>query len=130
MEFDAICEKVAGVPYMDAHHGQLIYDYVRATRPACTLELGTAHGVSAGYIAAALDANDHGRLGTVDVARAEYEPGPEMVFGDLGLDHRVAFVRVPNSSYNWMLRGLVAERSDDAGNCEPLYDFAFIAGGL
>lgn len=113
---------------MDAHHGRLIYDHVRQTRPSFVLELGSAQGVSAAYICAALEANDHGRLLSVDIDTASYEPRPPELFARVGLSHRADFVRVPDSSYVWLLREQVASQSDAAGNCEPLYDFVFIDG--
>jgi predicted O-methyltransferase YrrM len=128
MDFERVRAKVDGIPHMDAHHGRLIYEHVRNTRPSLILELGTANGVSAAYMCAALEANDHGRLVTIDIDAARYDPGPETVFAGLRLEHRVDFVRVPDSSYDWHLRGQIAERSDQAGNCEPLYDFIFIDG--
>ena len=67
MGFDAVARAVAGVPFMSPEQGRLVYDHVRATRPDAVLELGTAHGVGAAYLAAALEDNgarppDHGRL--------------------------------------------------------------------
>ena len=128
MDFDQIRRKVDGIPHMSAHHGRVIYDHVRETRPSLILELGSACGVSAAYMSGALDANDHGQLISVDVDRARYEPKPEALLAELGLNHRAEFVRVADSSYNWILRGQVADRSDAAGNCEPLYDFVFVDG--
>ena len=127
-DFEQIRQKVDGVPHMDAHHGRIIYDHVRETKPQLILELGTANGVSAAYMAAALRANGSGRIVTVDIDRMNYDPGPRKVFEGLGFDDIVEFVRVPDSSYDWMLRQQVADRSDDAGNCTPLYDFIFIDG--
>ena len=39
---------------MSPDQGRIVYDHVRATRPAEVLELGTAHGVGAAYLAAGL----------------------------------------------------------------------------
>lgn len=128
MDFDQIRQKVDGIPHMTANHGRVIYEHVREARPSLILELGSACGVSAAYITGALDANDHGRLISVDIDRAKYEPKPEVLLAELGLNHRAEFIRVADSSYNWMLREQVADRSDAAGNCEPLYDFVFIDG--
>jgi predicted O-methyltransferase YrrM len=128
MEFDEIRRKVDGIPHMTAHRGRVIYDHIRTTRPSLTLELGSACGVSAAYMAGALEANDHGRLVSIDVDWATYQPRPETLLGELGLGHRAECIRVADSSYNWMLRGQVADRCDAAGNCEPLYDFVFIDG--
>jgi len=128
MEFDTIRAKIDGIPHMDAHHGRLIYDHVRKSRPSLILELGSAHGVSAAYICAALEANSHGRLVSIDIDRATYEPWPVKLFETLGLSDRAEFIRVPDSSYCWLLRNQIKEQSDAAGNCVPLYDFVFIDG--
>ena len=69
---------------MSPEQGRLVYDHVRATRPDAVLELGTAHGVGAAYLAAALEANAHGRLTTVDFAGAAYDPPPETVLARAG----------------------------------------------
>src|SRR5512132_1858796 len=53
MGFDEVARAVAGVPFMSPEQGRLVYDHVRATRPAEVLELGTAHGVGAAYLATA-----------------------------------------------------------------------------
>jgi len=114
---------------MTAVYGRIIYDHVHNERPASILELGTANGVSAAYMAAALDEISAGQILSVDIDRASYKPGPAELFKGLpGLDAYVEFLRVPDSSYDWFLRGLVAQQSDDAGNCTPLYDLVFIDG--
>lgn len=128
MDYDEVRAKVDGIPHMDAAHGKVIYDHVRAVRPAAILELGTANGVSAAYMAAALEANGTGRITSIDRDVADYQPGPVHVLGSVQLQHRVDLIRVPDSSYDWWLRTRVRERSDGAGNCEPFYDFIFLDG--
>src|SRR5215211_5327344 len=108
---------------MSPEQGRIVYDHVRATRPAELLELGTAHGVGAAYLATALADNGHGRLTTVDFAGAAYDPPPEAVLSRAG----VAVVR-EFSSYTWWLKEQVQARSDRAGNVEPLYDFVYLVG--
>jgi predicted O-methyltransferase YrrM len=48
------------------HHGLTLHVLVRDTRPSSCLELGTCLGISAAYIASALDVNGHGRLTTLE----------------------------------------------------------------
>ena len=48
------------MPFMSPEQGRVVYDHVRATRPAEVLELGTAHGVGAAYIAAGAGGNGAG----------------------------------------------------------------------
>ena len=127
MEFDAVAAAVQGIPFMSPAHGRRVYDHVRRTGAADLLELGTAHGVSAAYMAAALEANGDGRLTTVDHGGAAYDPSPEQVLARVGLSHRVTIVRA-DSSYNWFLKDRIAERSDDSGNCSPVYDFCYLDG--
>ena len=130
MEFEAVAAAVQGVaePHITPAQGRLIYDHVRDTRPEQVLELGTAHGVSAAYIAAALDGNGHGHLTTVDSSQLAWKnPTPAELMERLGLGERVSVDR-SYSTYTWFLKEQVEARSDDAGNCEPLYDFCFLDG--
>ena len=60
MEFEDVVAAVEGVPFMTPVLGRRVYDHIRRTQPEHVLELGTAHGVGAAYMAAALDANGHG----------------------------------------------------------------------
>ena len=57
VRFDAVARAVAGVPFMSPEQGRLVYDHVRETQPDAVLELGTAHGVGAAYLAGALADN-------------------------------------------------------------------------
>jgi predicted O-methyltransferase YrrM len=127
MGFDEVARAVAGVPFMSPEQGRLVYDHVRATHPAEVLELGTAHGVGAAYLAAGLEDNGAGRLTTVDFAGAAYDPPPESVLDRAGVADRVQVVR-EFSSYTWWLKEQVQARSDRAGNVEPLYDFVYLDG--
>lgn len=128
MDFDEVAAAVNGVPVMSVAQGRAIYDHVRETRPEHVLELGTAHGTSACYMAAALDENGSGRITTLDRTVADYQPGPEEVLDRAGLRDYVTLVRRDDSSYDWFLKEQVAERSDESGNCEPLYDLCYLDG--
>jgi predicted O-methyltransferase YrrM len=110
---------------MSADQGRVVFDHVRRTRPREALELGTAHGVGAAYIAAALEPG--ARLTTVDFAAAAYDPAPEDVLGRAGVAHRVEIVRA-FSSYTWWLKDQVQARSDEHGNVEPRFDFVYLDG--
>jgi predicted O-methyltransferase YrrM len=127
MRFEAVAERVEGIPFMPPALGRRVYDQVRSTRPGEVLELGTAHGVSAAYMAAALEANRHGHLTTVDHGAAAYDPSPEEVLKRAGVAHRVTIVR-QHSSYNWFLKQQVEQASDEAGNTTPRYDFCYLDG--
>jgi predicted O-methyltransferase YrrM len=110
---------------MSPDQGRVIGDHVRRTGPREALELGTAHGVGAAYIAAALEPG--ARLTTVDFAGAAYPPAPEDVLARAGVADRVEIVRA-YSSYTWWLKEQVQARSDAHGNVEPRYDFVYLDG--
>ena len=110
---------------MSPDQGRVVFDHVRATRPREALELGTAHGVGAAYIAAALEPG--ARLTTVDFAGAAYDPAPEDVLERAGVRHRVEIMR-EFSSYTWWLKEQVAAASDAHGNVTPRFDFAYLDG--
>lgn len=130
MKLDRIQEAVAGVPVMTAAQGKVIYDHVIATRPEHVLELGTASGVSAAYIAAALDELGRGSVTTLDKAQYLPDPLPELTaFAKVPeLLRYVRFERPDDSSYVWWLLRKIEQRSDAAGNCDALYDFCYLDG--
>jgi len=123
--FDRVADAVAGVPFMSRDQGRLVFDHVVRTRARQVLELGTAHGVGAAYMAAALPAG--GRLTTVDFAGAAYDPAPEAVLARAGVADRVEVVRA-HSSYTWWLKEQVQARTDAHGNVEPYLDFVYLDG--
>jgi predicted O-methyltransferase YrrM len=127
MDFEAVATAVEGIPFMSPVLGRRVYDHIRASRPEQALELGTAHGVSAAYIAAALEANGRGHLTTVDHGGAAYDPAPEQVLAAAGLSDQVTIVRA-HSSYNWYLKEQIEQASDRDGNCEPRFDFCYLDG--
>jgi predicted O-methyltransferase YrrM len=110
---------------MSPEQGRVVFDHVRETRPRDVLELGTAHGVGAAYLAAGLPAGGH--LTTVDFQGAAYDPPPEAVLARAGVTDRVSVVRA-YSTYTWWLKEQVQARSDAAGNCEPAFDFVYLDG--
>jgi predicted O-methyltransferase YrrM len=122
VSFAAVAEAVAGIPFMTPEQGRIVYDHVQRTCARDVLELGTAHGVSAAYLAAA-----GASVTTVDFAGSAYDPAPEEVLARAGVADRVTIVR-EFSSYTWWLKERVAERSDAAGNVAPLYDFVYLDG--
>ena len=130
MKFEDVAEAVRGLPVMTPEQGRIIYDHIRETKPQEALELGTASGVSACYIAAALHENESGHLTTIDRAdlAAGWEPPSNEVIDRAGLTDLVTVLRPDDSSYNWFLKDQIAARSDSAGNCEPLYDFCYLDG--
>ncbi len=128
MEFDAVAAAIRGLPYIDEAEGRRLYDHLRSTGARDVLELGSAHGASAAYMAAALDEGGGGSVTTVDHAEALHDPPPEATLASAGLAHLVRVVRIEDSSYTWWLKDQVEARSDEAGNCEPAYDFCYVDG--
>jgi predicted O-methyltransferase YrrM len=113
---------------MEETSGRRVYEHLVTAKANDVLEIGTAHGVSACYMAAALDEVGGGKVTTLDDVRASFDPDPETVIGKAGLEHRIERVRITDSSYDWWLREMVERQSDAAGNCEPLYDFCYLDG--
>jgi predicted O-methyltransferase YrrM len=126
--FEDVAEAVEGIPYMTRSQGHSIFSHVRSTGATQILELGTAHGVSACYMAAAL--RGPGRVTTVDAERfiRWRNPQPGDTIARAGLGDRIDVVLVDDSSYTWWLKDRVAEHSDRDGNCAGVYDFCYIDG--
>jgi predicted O-methyltransferase YrrM len=120
--FDDVARAVAGVPFMSPAQGRLVYDHVRDSGAHDVLELGTAHGVGAAYMAAA-----GAQVTTVDFAGAAYDPSPETVLARAGVADRVTIVR-EFSTYTWWLKEQIAARADAHGNVEPVFDFVYLDG--
>jgi predicted O-methyltransferase YrrM len=127
VEFDAVATAVRGLPWMSPELGRRVYDHIRSKKATDVLDLGTGHGVSAAYMAAALEANGGGHVTTVDMGGADLDPPPAALLERIGLAHRVTVVH-DHSSYNWFLKERIEERSDAAGNCDPAYDFCYLDG--
>jgi predicted O-methyltransferase YrrM len=127
MEFDAIAKAVRGFRNMTVAQGRRIYDHIRDTGPTEILELGTSYGVSAAYMAAALEANGRGRVTTVDHVRSN-SPDELLSRLDPAVVRRIQLVRIQDSSYNWWLKTLVAARSDHHGNVAGLFDLCYLDG--
>jgi len=120
--FDDVARAIAGVPFMSPAQGRLVHDHIVQTGARDVLELGTAHGVGAAYMAAA-----GARVTTVDFAGAAYDPAPEQVLTRAGVREQVTVVR-EFSSYTWWLKERIAERADAHGNVEPCFDFVYLDG--
>ncbi|MCW2996734.1 MAG: hypothetical protein JWN65_283 [Solirubrobacterales bacterium] len=127
MRFADVADAIEGVPFIDRWHGRALYDHIRQSGARDVLELGTAHGASVSYLAAAVAANGGGTVTTVD--RYHFAgPAPEETLARAGLLDTVKLVRIDHSSYSWWLKNEVQARSDAAGNCEPAYDFCLLDG--
>lgn len=127
MRFHDVADAIVGVPFIDRWHGRALYDHVRQSGARDVLELGTAHGASVSYLAAAVAANGGGSVTTVD--RYHFaSPTPEETLQRAGLLDAVELVRIEYSSYSWWLKNAIQARSDGAGNCEAAYDLCLLDG--
>lgn len=129
MDFATVAKAVEGIPLMPVDLGRRLYDHLVATGSRQVLELGTAHGVSAAYMAAAVESAG-GRVMTVDhmAANRLREPQPQEVIERAGLSQSVDLILVTDSSYTWWLKDQIVARTGADGACAPLYDFAYIDG--
>lgn len=129
MDFESVAGALQGVPVMSPEQGKRVYDHLKETGARDVLELGTAHGVSSCYMAAAVEEMG-GHLTTLDrrVATRELDPQPADVIARAGLDAAITSILIDDSSYNWWLMQKVAGNSDRDGNCSPAYDFVYIDG--
>lgn len=113
---------------MSEHEGRRLYTHLRDSGATEILEIGTFHGVGAAYMAAAVEENGGGSVTTVDTAFWIPDPAPEEVLERAGLGELVDVVQVRDSSYTWWLKQQIESQSDEAGNCTPIYDFAYLDG--
>lgn len=129
MDFSTVAQIVADTPNMTPANARRVYDHLVATDSRKVLELGTAHGVSACYMAAALEASN-GLVTTVDhvVATRLRDPQPAEVIDRVGLGANIDRVLVEDSSYAWWLKDQIAANTDSKGQCQPVYDFVYIDG--
>ena len=128
MRFEEVLAHVDGIPNMSRDRAKRVYEHLQSEGSRDVLELGTAHAVSAAYMAAAVEERG-GSVTTVDhvIATRERDPQPDRVLADAGLTASVNRVLVQDSSYTWWLGQQIAARSV-GGVCTPAYDFVYIDG--
>jgi predicted O-methyltransferase YrrM len=130
MEFEDAARLVDEIPepHIPANRGRVLYDHIRKYRPENLLELGTARGGSAIFMAAALDANGAGRLTSVDSTRWRWrDPTPVEVIGSSGLSDWIVLDK-RFSTYTWYLKTEIEKCLDKAGAVQPKYDLIFLDG--
>jgi predicted O-methyltransferase YrrM len=124
VDLEHLTAALAGIPHMTPERGQEIYAFVRQEQPESVLELGFAYGVSSCYIGAALKANGHGALTTIDQDSArQRQPDIQTLLDQTGLLDWVQPIHTP-TSYTWELMRLI--EGTPAGDWR--FDFAFIDG--
>ncbi len=130
MEFPEAAQIVYGLPLPHTHRkrGRSLYQHIIRNRPEALLELGTARGGSAVFIAAALQANGTGHLTSVDSLRWQRtDPSPHEVLEKAGLRDWVT-LDANYSTYTWFLKTEIEKHLDASGAVEPVYDFIFLDG--
>ncbi|MFJ8934276.1 O-methyltransferase [Streptomyces sp. NPDC102365] len=70
---------------VSADGGRLLYNLVRATKPATVVEFGTSYGISTLHLAAAVRDNGTGRVVTTEMSRTKAESARD-TFAATGLD--------------------------------------------
>jgi predicted O-methyltransferase YrrM len=130
MKFRDAARLVAEIPepHIPASRGRVLYEHIREHQPRALLELGTARGGSAIFMAAALEANGAGHLTSVDSTRWNWRnPTPAEVLGNCGLAHRVTLDK-RFSTYTWFLKSDLEKFRGRNGMVQPEYDFIFLDG--
>jgi predicted O-methyltransferase YrrM len=129
MDFQSAAGILKGIPNMPPDQARRVYKHLIETESLNVLELGTAHGVSACYMAAAVESRG-GRVTTVDhvVATKLRDPQPDDVISRTGLATSIERVLIEDSSYTWWLKEQIVKNSDADGFCRPVYDFVYIDG--
>ena len=130
MEFREAAKVVDGLPLPHTHwrRGRTLYRHIRSNRPEGVLELGTARGGSAVFIAAALQANGTGHLTSVDSLRWQRtDPSPHEVLDQAGL-HDWVTLDATYSTYTWFLKAQIESHLRPSGAVRPAYDLIFLDG--
>ncbi len=124
--FDRVAAAIDGTPVMTREQGGRIWEHAARHRPVDVLDIGTAHGASAAYLAGALAFLGRGRVVTVDSAQFDdRSPAAGMarqLFERVGVADRVEMVRIPHSDYAWWLLDAVRRRD------RPRFDFVYLDG--
>ena len=123
MDFDSVANIVDGHPHMSKRRGREVYDHILEHRSRNILELGTYHGVSTCYLAAAVDELGSGRVTTMDRRGAvRLEPNVHTLLDDCALASTVEVI-MAHRSFTWELKK-VLERPQ-----RPQFDFVFLDAG-
>jgi predicted O-methyltransferase YrrM len=123
MQLAEVSTRVANVPHMTRKQGRTIYEFVLRNKPSRILELGFAHGVSACYMAAALqELGGDRRILTIDTHHAlEREPSIKELLDRCELGHLVTPI-FADTSYTWELMRMLGEQP------QPRFDFVYVDG--
>ena len=122
MDVDRVVKRVDGGPHMRVRRGRQLSEFLLKERPQRMLELGTSHGVSACYMAAAAQ-ECGGHVTSMDRSGIEkLDPNVHELLGDLGLVE-FADIVVADRSFTWELMRILRDEPDRR------FDFCFFDGG-
>jgi len=123
MKYTEVVENVKGLRWMSTAQGKILYDLVTDNNIENVLELGFFHGVSALYMAAALEEKGaDGLITTIDKLNAkELEPNIEYLSYNLGLSAYIKPIYA-HDCYTWELLRLLELKP------RPSFDLIFIDG--
>lgn len=114
-------ERVGDLPWMALEQAVFLTNHLRRNQLSRCLEIGTMHGVSTSYIAAAIQPMN-GSLTTIDLPWTEnLNPSVETLLGDLNLSNTVTVLREKaQAGAGWVMMEWL-EQSDP-----PVIDFCYI----
>lgn len=123
MNFDEVADLVDGVPHMRRPAGRKVYDHVVDHSLRQILELGTYHGISTCYLAAAVHELGGGRVITMDRGVAKnLSPNVIELAERTGLSGVIEPV-FAELSFTWELKKLLEQP------VIPQFDFIFLDAG-
>jgi len=83
---------------VEVETGELLYGFVRRLKPSNILETGTYSGISAAYIALALQRNERGELTTVEIDHFHIDRATKM-WKQIGVEHLITPVNASSLLY-------------------------------
>ncbi|WP_283472127.1 class I SAM-dependent methyltransferase [Methylosinus trichosporium] len=127
MKLSELEPQIASLPATSAKAGAQLYQFVLDNPIYDIVEVGTFHGKSACYMAAALQEKGRGSVTSLDVpVSLTFQPNAETLSQSLGLSDYVKPMRAHFGSH-WLLRHMIANSTVD-GACTHRFDLAFIDG--
>jgi predicted O-methyltransferase YrrM len=127
MKFKEVSTLLDKVPYMSAHKGSVIYRLISSNNITNILELGTAYGTGACYMAAALQEKGTGSVLTIDkTSSRSYSPNVFELIERCGLQGYIEPL-LSESSYTWELMKIIEQHTVE-NVCIPIFDLCYIDG--
>lgn len=92
--------------------GQVLYAYIRATKPKRVIEIGTSEGASATHILTALEKNGDGQLTSIDIWAGAGTKVPQ------NLRHRWEFIAA--DAVKWLAE--TTDQSQGTARCDMIFE--------